>query len=135
MLNKRFKAKQNLSRFDRFVESNAIFTESVPFVQPANMRLAVSFSENILDNQVSVWVNARELRLPALVAGNIHRLDWIEADKSVSAVSSVSGILTLYVLDDWMRPLAIGKYKKASVIAENNLDQIVTEAGDRVMME
>jgi len=73
--------------------------------------------------------------LPALVAGNIHRLDWIEADKSVSAVSSVSGILTLYVLDDWMRPLAIGKYKKASVIAENNLDQIVTEAGDRVMME
>jgi len=135
VLNKRLKAKQNLSRFDRFVESNAIFTESVPFVQPANMRLAVSFSENILDNQVSVWVNARELMLPALVAGNIHRLDWIEADKSVSAVSSVSGILTLYVLDDWMRPLAIGKYKKASVIAENNLDQIVTEAGDRVMME
>lgn len=135
MLNKRLKAKQNLSRFDRFIDSNAVFTESVPFVQPANMRLAVSFSENILDNQVSVYVNTRELKLPALTAGNVHRLDWIEADKAVSAVSQISGILTLYVLDDWMRPVAIGKYKKASVISENNVDQIVTEAGDRVMME
>jgi len=135
VLNKRFKAKQNLSRFDRFIDSNVVFTASVPFVQPANMRLAVSFSENTLDNQVSVYVNTREFKLPALAAGNIHRLDWIEADKAVSAVSSVSGILTLYVLDDWMRPIAIGKHKTASVIAENDVDQIVTEAGDRVMME
>lgn len=135
MLNKRLKAKQNLSRFDRFIDANLVFTASVPFVQPANMRLAVSFSENILDNQVSVYVNTREFKLPALAAGKIHRLDWIEADKSVKAVSAVSGILTLYVLDDWMRPIAIAKYKNASVIAENGIDQIVTEANNRVMME
>jgi len=135
VLNKRLKAKQNLSRFDRFVDSNVAFTASVPFVQPANMRLAVSFSENILDNEVSVYVNTREFKLPALAAGKIHRLDWIEADKSVGAYSSVSGTLTLYVLDDWMRPIPIGTYEKGFVIAENNLDQIVTEIGDLLTME
>lgn len=135
MLNKRLKAKQNLSRFDRYVDANVVITDSVPFVQPANMRLAVSFSENILDNQVSVYVNTREFKLPALTAGQIHRLDWIEADKKISAGSSVFGVLTFYVLDDWMRPIPIGLYRNLAVVSENNVDPIVTETNDRIMME
>lgn len=128
MLNKRLKEAQNFLMFAKDIK-NPVDITLVPYIQKANMRLAVSFSEDIVLNEAQVVVNNRVYNIPQLSANKLHRLDWTETDRSVS-IFSTHGIATLYVLDEWRRPFKIAS---SSAFLSNNTilwwNQVVANGG------
>jgi hypothetical protein len=74
---------------------------------PAGARLAISENHTTTANQLTATVGAKVMGTPALASGQVRRLDYVERAKEVIVKSAQAGTVTLYVLDEQMRPLAI----------------------------
>lgn len=78
-----------------------------PYTWPAALRLAVSHDQGVSAGELIVKVNDRAYETPDLAADEIFRLDVASPAQAVTAQSSVDGVITIYVLDDWGRPSAV----------------------------
>lgn len=77
---------------------------------PANARLAVSSDAPVAAGAVVVNVaGGRTLGTPALAAGELHELGYIESGREVTLETTIAGAATvsLHFLDEWKRPSVI----------------------------
>lgn len=83
---------------------------SAALALPANARLAASSDVPVAAGVVVVNVaGGRVLGTPALAAGQIYEVGYVEAGKTVTLEKTAAGAgtITLYFLDEWKRPSAI----------------------------
>jgi len=77
------------------------------FTMPANGRLGISVDDAFNDGDLTVTVNGTARGASGGVANEVRTLGWFERDAALSVASSVTGAVTLYVLDQYGAPRAI----------------------------
>ena len=69
---------------------------------------AISFDAPVAAGEVTVATEVgRTLGTPALAADQIHRLGYFERARTLTVTSAIAGTATLYVLDNWRRPIVV----------------------------
>jgi hypothetical protein len=96
---KRRKSAADMSKFDSVTASPT----TLPYVFPANARIAVSFSANIAAGILNVTAGGRTRKTPALAANEVYKLDVVDRAHSLDITSVTLGTVKLYVLDEWSR--------------------------------
>jgi hypothetical protein len=99
----------SMRKFNQYV-SSPFDMGGGAFVMPDDARVAVSFDAEIENaGDVVVTVAGKEFRLPAMPADTSYRINaYVRKGRSIDATAeSVAGGLSLYVLDQWMRPRLI----------------------------
>lgn len=79
-----------------------------PLVLPANARIAMSHSAGVEAGELRlVRGSADPIPLPALDADQVWRMQYYGKNEQFDVECDVAGTTTLYVLDEWSRPLPI----------------------------
>ena len=79
-----------------------------PYVVAANAEYAVSFSAAVTADELTVATEtARTLGTPALDPDQIRRIGYFERGRTLTPTAGIAGTVTLYVLDDWSRPIPV----------------------------
>lgn len=105
----RRKLSADLKAFAAFIETPADVS-SGPFTMPAGARVAVSHSADIEAGQLRLVVTGptdRTLATPTLAADQVFKGEFLERAVSFTVETDVAGDVTVYVLDEWTRPLEI----------------------------
>lgn len=79
-----------------------------PYTLAASGEFAVSFSAPVTAGQLTVATEVgRTLGTPALAADQIYPLGFFERARTLIPESAIAGDVTLYILDNWRRPIAV----------------------------
>lgn len=113
---KRRRSEALKSRYKALIESPQTLAggvapaASAALALPANARLAVSSDAPMAAGVVVVNVaGGRVLGTPALAAGELHEIGYLEIGKEITLEKTTAGAatITLYFLDEWKRPREI----------------------------
>lgn len=75
---------------------------------PAGGIVAVSDDAGITAGQIVLTIDARVVETPTVAADFIHIIGYVEAGKIINPATTTGGTMTLYVLDGFGVPFAIG---------------------------
>lgn len=106
----RVSSAKGVGAFAALIAAPADISAGALFIMPAGARLAFSFSTDATANQVRLTAAGptdRTLGSPALAADQVFKTDWLAEGVAVGGESDIPGELTVYVLDQWQRPVAI----------------------------